>query len=92
MRLSFLLNVILAIAMTATSGAADEVLPESEAVKQIEQLGGHVVDGRPRGLSINQEPIPVATIPFWAIVTPLTLLAGYLLLSKPRSAKSQKPA
>lgn len=31
-------------------------------------------------------------IPYWSIVVPLTLLSGWLLLSKPRVSQTKKPA
>jgi hypothetical protein len=31
------------------------------------------------------EPIPIVTLPIWSIAIPLTLVAAYLLLAKPRA-------
>ena len=33
----------------------------------------------------NVQGIAITPVPYWSIVTPLTLFSGYLLLSKPRS-------
>lgn len=85
---TFLIWMLLTIAVFAvSSAAADDSLSESEAIAKIEQLGGKVIDGRPRAATVQSIPIPVAVIPYWNIVTPLILLSAYLLLSKPRSSK-----
>jgi hypothetical protein len=89
MRGSHFLAMVFVIATTAPCVAAEDVIDEPTAIKQIELLGGHVVDGRPRGMTVNIEPAPTATIPYWAIVVPLCVLAAYLLLTKPRSTKSE---
>ena len=80
---------VLAVAVQAASSIiADDTLDESEAIAMIKQLGGTIIDGRPRGISVTLEPVPSLVIPFWSIVIPLTLLSAYLLLSKPRSSKA----
>jgi hypothetical protein len=39
----------------------------------------------PVGLDFDIELVPIVTIPFWAIVLPLTLLSAWLLLFAPKS-------
>lgn len=84
MRLARLFSSVFAIACVPSLVTAEDKVERAEAMRTIQQLGGQFLDARPMGMSVNFEPIPSAIIPFWAIVIPLTLLAGYLLLSKPK--------
>ena len=85
MRVSFLLTVLGMAEFVASSATADEPLSESEAIAKIQQLGGKILDGRPRTAAVQLNPVPTLVIPFWSIVVPLTLISAYLLLSRPRS-------
>ena len=90
MRVSYLLMILTVAVCFATSVVAGDILDESAAIAEIEQHGGQVIDGRPRGLSVALEPIPSLVIPFWSLTVPLALISVWLLLSKPPKSIQKK--
>ena len=78
------LSSVVAVICLSTFTHADDKIDHADAMERIQQLGGQFLDARPVALSVQLEPIPFVVIPFWAIVIPLTLLAAYLLLSRPK--------
>lgn len=92
-------------AALATESGCLVLLRETEAVLISEVPGLDVIWENVDGIENPMNPMPpVATmvasayfekagsIPYWSLVLPLTLLSGWLLLSKPRLATPMKPS
>lgn len=92
-------------AALATESGCLVLLRETEAVLLSEVPGLDVIWANVDGIENPMNPMPpVATmvasayfekagsIPYWSLVSPLTLLSGWLLLRKPRSATPMKPS
>ena len=72
---------------TGSSSSADSVLDGGRITWRFRWYGFGVGT-----LAQGDMGMMISTIPYWSIVIPLTLLSAYLLLSKPRPAKTPTDA
>lgn len=80
-----------AVLSNSGTGSIQQVgfTPDSNQANESPQE--HVAAMPPIGIdfSFEVEPIPIVTLPIWSITIPLTLVAAYLLLAKPRMQGSK---
>lgn len=73
--------------MTPMSFPIGTLPPEADPGSAGLQSGDLQLPAGPVGIDFDVELVPVVTIPFWAIVLPLTLLSAWLLVFAPRSSR-----